>query len=117
MKVVFVQLVLAAPIFAAPFKLEVDASAAGAGALLLQEDSAGIDHPVCYFSKMFSRAQDNYSTIEKEALALLWMLQHFEVSSSLEPQPFGVSSSYHTVMQMPCLVYECQHLLSVIFMG
>ena len=43
--------VLAAPDFVHPFKLEVDASALGVGAVLLQEDERGIDHPVCYFSK------------------------------------------------------------------
>ena len=42
--------VLAAPNFERPFKLDVDASAVGAGAVLLQEDEHGIDHPVCYFS-------------------------------------------------------------------
>lgn len=55
--------VLLAPDFAVPFKLEVDASGTGAGAVLLQEDSSGIDHPVCYFSKKFSAAQHKYSTI------------------------------------------------------
>uniref|UniRef100_A0A669CS17 ribonuclease H n=1 Tax=Oreochromis niloticus TaxID=8128 RepID=A0A669CS17_ORENI len=43
--------VLAAPDFARPFTLEVDASANGAGAVLLQEDQHGVDHPIGYFSK------------------------------------------------------------------
>lgn len=77
--------VLIAPDFELPFKLEVDASATGAGAVLLQEGSDGIDHPVCYFSK--KKHQVNYSTIEKEALALLLAPQHFEVyiGSSIAP--------------------------------
>ncbi len=70
---------LSASEFSAPFKLEVDASAVRAGAVLLQEDKEGIDHPICFFSKKFSKHQINYSTIEKEALALLLSLQHFEV--------------------------------------
>ncbi len=78
--------VLSAPNFSTSFKLEVDASATGAGAVLLQEDVHGIDHPVCYFSQIFLKHQLIYSTIEKEALALLLALQYFEVyvgSSSL----------------------------------
>ncbi len=71
--------VLSAPNFSSPFKLQVDASAVGAGAVLLQEDSTGVEHPVCYFSKKFSKCQRNYSTIEKEALALVLALKHFEV--------------------------------------
>lgn len=63
--------VLAAPNFERPFKLDVDASALGAGAVLLQEDEHGIDHPICYFSRKFRKHQLHYSTIEKEALALL----------------------------------------------
>ncbi|KAI2644852.1 Retrovirus-related Pol polyprotein from transposon 17.6 [Labeo rohita] len=72
--------VLSAPNFSLPFKLDVVASATGAGAVLLQEDAHGIDHPVCYFSRKFLKPQLNYSTIEKEALALLLALQYFEVS-------------------------------------
>uniref|UniRef100_A0A669BX09 Gypsy retrotransposon integrase-like protein 1 n=1 Tax=Oreochromis niloticus TaxID=8128 RepID=A0A669BX09_ORENI len=70
--------VLTAPNFTCPFKLEVDASASGAGAVLMQEDHHGVDRPICYFSKKFNKHQMNYSTIEKEALALLLALQHFE---------------------------------------
>ncbi len=79
--------VLSAPDFQRPFKLEVDASGCGAGAVLLQEDAQGVDHPVCYFLKKFDKHQVNYSTIEKEALALLLAVRHFEVylGSSWEP--------------------------------
>ncbi len=79
--------VLSAPNFEVAFKLEVDASEVGAGAVLLQEDKGEINHPVCYYSKKFNRSQRNYSTIEKEALALLLALQHFEVyvGSSILP--------------------------------
>ena len=49
--------VLSAPIFSLSFKLEVDTSDVGAGAVLLQEDETGVDHPVCYFSKKFSKWQ------------------------------------------------------------
>ena len=55
-----------APVFLAPdfdkyFKLAVDASDVGIGAVLLQEDNNGIDHPVCYFSKKFNKHQKNYN--------------------------------------------------------
>lgn len=54
--------VLAAPRFDEPFQLAVDASDCGAGAVLLQSGPSGVDHPVCYFSKKFSRPQMAYST-------------------------------------------------------
>ena len=62
--------VLLAPNFAKEFKLAIDASDTGAGSVLLQEDSNGVDHLVCYFSKKFSKHQRNYSTVEKECLSL-----------------------------------------------
>lgn len=71
--------VLLAPRFDQPFKLHVDASHVGAGAVLLQADDNGVDHPVCFFSKKFNSYQLNYSVIEKEALALILALQHFRV--------------------------------------
>ena len=68
---------LSFPDFSKPFKLEVDESMVGAGAVLLQEDAGGIDHPVCYFSRKFNSCQSRYSTIEQETLALLLALQFF----------------------------------------
>ncbi|KAL0152923.1 hypothetical protein M9458_051752 [Cirrhinus mrigala] len=66
--------VLSAPCFTLLFKLQVDASSSGARAVLLQEDADGVEHPVCYFSKKFTNAQQKHSTIEKETLALVLAL-------------------------------------------
>ena len=82
--------VLAAPRFEEPFRLAVDASDYGAGAVLLQLGSDGVEHPVCYFSRKFNRHQRVYSTVEKEALALVMAVQYFEVY-------LGSASDYITV--------------------
>lgn len=72
--------VLAAPKLQDPFTLQVDASNVGAGAVLvLQLGEGGIEHLVSFFSRKFNSYQLNYSVVEKEALALVWALRHFEV--------------------------------------
>uniref|UniRef100_A0A3B1IC10 ribonuclease H n=1 Tax=Astyanax mexicanus TaxID=7994 RepID=A0A3B1IC10_ASTMX len=71
--------VLVAPDFNVPFKLAVDACDVGVGAVLLQSDESGVDRPVAYFSKKLNKHQRAYSTIEKEALALVLAIRHFEV--------------------------------------
>lgn len=75
---------LPAPDLYRTFKLEVDASAIVAGAVLLQVDADGIDHSVCYFYRKFNKHQLKYSTIEKETLALLLALQQ---QVMLDPVP------------------------------
>ncbi|XP_069976068.1 uncharacterized protein [Penaeus vannamei] len=77
--------ILVSPNFDKPFILYVDASDIGAGAVLCQADSKGIDHPVCFFSKKFDKHQKNYSTVEKETLGLILALRHFEVSCLTSP--------------------------------
>lgn len=46
--------VLSVPDFMKTFKLEVDMSSTGAGAVLIQEDAQGIDHPISFFSHKFN---------------------------------------------------------------
>lgn len=84
-----------APNFSKPFKLAVDASNVGAGAVLLQEDDQAIDHPVCYFSKKFYSAQKNYSTLEKELLSLILGLQHFAVYLNPSGHEITVFTDHH----------------------
>ena len=60
--------VLMAPDFERAFKVAVDASDVGVGAVLLQADSNGMDRPIAYFSKKLNRYKKVYSTIEKEVL-------------------------------------------------
>lgn len=55
-----------APVLAAPrldqpyiYILQVDASQVGAGGVLMQSDSKGVDRPVSYFSRKFNRHQLN----------------------------------------------------------
>ena len=90
--------VLAAPDFTLPFKLAVDASDVAAGAVLLQEEKDGVDHPVCYYSRKFNKSQKHYSTIEKECLALVLALQHFEVYLSSSSLPIHVFSDHNPLV-------------------
>jgi transposase InsO family protein len=57
--------------------LHTDASDHAMGAILMQEDDDHQLHPIAYASKTFNDAQRNYDTTEREALAIIWALQHF----------------------------------------
>ena len=71
--------ILKVPDFSKDFKLAIDASGLGIGAVLFQTDDNDVFHPVSYFSKKLNKTQKNYSTIEKEALALILSVQHYSV--------------------------------------
>ena len=103
--------VLSAPDFDKPFKLAVDASDVGAGAVLFQADSNDIDHPVSFFSKKFNRHQRNYSTVEKECLALVLALQHFEVYVSSASVPLEVFTDHNPLTFLNRLKSKNQRLL------
>jgi hypothetical protein len=62
---------LAFPDYSKPFSLYTDASDTGVGSILMQEDT-----PIYCFSRKLSGAQVRYTTSEKEALAIVWSLQH-----------------------------------------
>lgn len=72
------------PDFSLPFSLAVDASDVAVGACLFQVID-GMEHPVCYYSKRLDIHQRRYSTIEKEAFALLSATRTFSVYFGSQP--------------------------------
>ena len=70
--------VLAYPSFDRPFILCTDASDYAAGAVLEQADDQGRLHPISFYSRIFDCAQRNYSTSERECLALVEAIKHYD---------------------------------------
>lgn len=103
--------VLAAPNLSLPFKLEVDASATGAGAVLLQDGTGDVCHPISYFSVKFKKHQLNYSTIEKETLTLLFALQHFGVYVGYSPSPVVVFTDHNPLVFLSRMYNHNQRLM------
>ena len=68
--------ILQFPDFSQPFILTTDASNIALGAVLSQ-GQIGKDRPVAYASRTLSKTEQNYSTIEKELLAILWATKYF----------------------------------------
>ena len=60
------------------FVLRTDASDYGIGAVLMQEHEGKL-FPICYASKKLSDTELNYSTIEKECLAVVWGIKRFHM--------------------------------------
>ncbi|GFU76711.1 transposon Tf2-8 polyprotein [Trichonephila clavipes] len=62
--------------FSKPFLIRTDASNYALGAVLLQGEDKE-DHPVEFSSRLLNPAERNYSTTEREALAVVWALNKF----------------------------------------
>lgn len=88
--------ILQSPNFEKPFTLHIDASSYALGAVLLQNSTNNdILHPICYFSSKLRPHQLNYSTVEKEALALVVALEHFALYLSSSPHKISVYSDHN----------------------
>ena len=81
--------VLAVPDFSRRFLLETDASGAGLGAVLAQEQSDGTKRPIAYASRSLLKHEKNYGINELEGLGVVWAVKHFR------PYLYG----------NPCVVY------------
>lgn len=68
--------ILQYPDFSKPFILTTDASGYAVGGVLSQ-GTIGKDLPVAYTSRILNSAEQKYSTIEKECLAIVYCVSHF----------------------------------------
>eukprot|EP00731_Ephydatia_muelleri_P024410 Em0016g681a len=69
--------VLAFPQFDREFLLATDASDSAIGAVLSQVDDNGTEKIIAYWSRQLTKAERNYSTIEREALAIVKAVKEF----------------------------------------
>ncbi|UYV78077.1 hypothetical protein LAZ67_16000034, partial [Cordylochernes scorpioides] len=90
------------PTIGIPFILNTDASGIAVGACLQQEVN-GTVRPIAYYSKRLTGPEIRYSTIEKEAYAVVLSLQHFkhllagsrvEVHTDHKPITYNKGSDY-----------------------
>lgn len=88
--------VLAHPDFSRPFELHTDASNVALGAVLVQRDASGHDHPTEYASRTLTTAERNYSATERECLAVVWAVRHFR--TYISGQPFTVYTDHNALV-------------------
>ena len=77
--------------------LQTDASDSGIGAVLMEKHDGKL-FPVCYASKKLSSAERNYSTIEKECLAIVWGFKRFYLY--LYGVPFVLQTDHEPLKDM-----------------
>ena len=69
--------ILVFPDWKREFHVHVDASYFAFGAVLTQVGEGEMDHPIAFASRKLSKAKKNYSTTEREGLAMVYMLRKF----------------------------------------
>jgi hypothetical protein len=88
------------PILALPraeglFILDTDASQETIGCCLFQEQVGGTRHPVGYWSRGLKSAERNYSTPEKECLAIVWAVM--QLRPYLEGNYFVIQTDHNSL--------------------
>ena len=89
--------VVVLPDQALPFVIRTDASGIGLGAVLLQDQGAGLQ-PIAYASKKLSGAEKHYATIELECYAVVWGIRKFY--PYLYGRQFVVETDHHTLQYL-----------------
>jgi len=69
--------ILVFPNWSKEFHVHVDASSTTLGAVLAQPGEGDIDHPLYFSSRKLSIVEFNYTTTEREGLAMVYVLHKF----------------------------------------
>ena len=69
--------VVVLPDFQKDFVIRTDASSTGLGAVLLQQGTDKLMHPVLYASRKLLDRETRYATVERECLAVVWAIDKF----------------------------------------
>jgi hypothetical protein len=78
--------------------VHVDASSIALGVVLAQPGEGDIDHPIYFASRNLSESEQNYNTIEREGLDMVYALQMFR--HYLLGQNFKMFT-YHSTLKYP----------------
>jgi RNase H-like domain found in reverse transcriptase/Reverse transcriptase (RNA-dependent DNA polymerase) len=98
--------VLRQPIFTKPFFLLMDASAYGMGAILSQEGGSLTSnpsqklklYPVTYYSATFTQIECNYDIYERELLAIIKAISHWQPNLIWTKEPFTILTDHTNLL-------------------
>lgn len=83
------------PDYEMKFCLQTDASNLGIGAVLSQMGEDGSDRPVAYYSRKLLSREKNYAAVDKECLAIVDGIRHFQIY--LTGVPFEVMTDHKSL--------------------
>lgn len=87
--------VLSCPDFSRQFTIQCDASGYGIGAVLTQQQEDG-EKVICYMSRSLTRLERNYTTTERECLAVLWAIE--KLRPYIEGSHFSVITDHASLL-------------------
>jgi hypothetical protein len=69
--------ILVFPDWSKEFNVHIDASSIALGEFLAQPGARYIDHPIAFSNRKLSTSEMNYTTTEREGLAMVYVVQKF----------------------------------------